>query len=265
MSIYDASAETGTPNPPASSRMLLYPKNGLWYSKNEHGVESCISPILGEMRRYAGEDVPAGWIECRGQLLAVSNYPKLFAEIGGQYGIYGITHFKVPNDRRVIMYTDTYPQVVTSIDVIGSICIDLPVNGYVAVGSVLHFSVVLIDPVTVVSEPPRLSITIGSQSHLLDRVTATTTIWTYDHVVQSVDFGSVTAAIDLHDAALSSDGTSVNLITYLQQPLLLPVQLTATASITTAICDSSALTMGVQMIAASSTMTPTVNSYSITI
>ncbi|HTW82594.1 MAG TPA: tail fiber protein [Candidatus Sulfotelmatobacter sp.] len=54
-------------------------------------------PYLGEIRLFAGNFAPAGWMTCDGQLLAVADYDTLFDLIGTTYGGDGVNTFALPN------------------------------------------------------------------------------------------------------------------------------------------------------------------------
>lgn len=54
-------------------------------------------PYVGEIRMFAGNFAPAGWMFCNGQLLAISENQTLFQLIGTTYGGDGETTFALPN------------------------------------------------------------------------------------------------------------------------------------------------------------------------
>ena len=54
-------------------------------------------PYIGEIRMFAGNFAPAGWMFCAGQLLAISQNETLFNLIGTTYGGDGQTTFALPN------------------------------------------------------------------------------------------------------------------------------------------------------------------------
>jgi microcystin-dependent protein len=54
---------------------------------------------LGEIRIFAGNFAPQGWLFCQGQLLAISQNQALFALLGTTYGGDGQTTFSVPDLR----------------------------------------------------------------------------------------------------------------------------------------------------------------------
>ncbi len=54
-------------------------------------------PYIGEIRMFAGNFAPAGWMFCSGQLLPISENETLFQLIGTTYGGDGVTTFALPN------------------------------------------------------------------------------------------------------------------------------------------------------------------------
>lgn len=57
------------------------------------------SPYVGEIRIFAGNFAPAGWMFCEGQLLPISEYETLFNLIGTTYGGDGQSTFGLPDLR----------------------------------------------------------------------------------------------------------------------------------------------------------------------
>jgi microcystin-dependent protein len=56
-------------------------------------------PYLGEIRMFAGNFAPAGWMFCQGQLLPISENDTLFNLIGTTYGGDGQSTFALPDLR----------------------------------------------------------------------------------------------------------------------------------------------------------------------
>ncbi len=56
-------------------------------------------PYIGEIRMFAGNFAPAGWMFCEGQLLPISEYETLFNLIGTTYGGDGQETFALPDLR----------------------------------------------------------------------------------------------------------------------------------------------------------------------
>lgn len=57
------------------------------------------NPYIGEIRMFAGNFAPAGWMFCEGQLLPISQYDALFNLIGTTYGGDGQSTFALPDLR----------------------------------------------------------------------------------------------------------------------------------------------------------------------
>jgi len=57
------------------------------------------SPYIGEIRIFAGNFAPAGWMFCEGQLLPISENESLFNLIGTTYGGDGQSTFALPDLR----------------------------------------------------------------------------------------------------------------------------------------------------------------------
>ena len=56
-------------------------------------------PYVGEIRMFAGNFAPAGWMFCEGQLLVISEFETLFNLIGTTYGGDGQSTFQLPDLR----------------------------------------------------------------------------------------------------------------------------------------------------------------------
>src|SRR5471032_2419736 len=57
------------------------------------------SPYVGEIRIFAGNFAPAGWMFCEGELLPISEFETLFNLIGTTYGGDGQSTFALPDLR----------------------------------------------------------------------------------------------------------------------------------------------------------------------
>ena len=55
------------------------------------------NPFVGEIRLFAGNFAPQGWMTCDGQLLPISQFETLFNLIGTTYGGDGQQTFGLPN------------------------------------------------------------------------------------------------------------------------------------------------------------------------
>jgi microcystin-dependent protein len=56
-----------------------------------------MAPYVGEIRMFAGNFEPSGWMFCDGRLLPISEYETLFDLIGTQYGGDGESTFGLPD------------------------------------------------------------------------------------------------------------------------------------------------------------------------
>lgn len=68
-------------------------------------------PFVGEVRMFAGNFAPVGWMLCQGQVLAISENETLFNLIGTTYGGDGQETFRLPDlqGRVPIHQTGSYP------------------------------------------------------------------------------------------------------------------------------------------------------------
>jgi microcystin-dependent protein len=57
------------------------------------------TPYIGEIRIFAGNFAPAGWLFCEGQLIPISENDALFVVIGTTYGGDGQSTFALPDLR----------------------------------------------------------------------------------------------------------------------------------------------------------------------
>lgn len=56
-------------------------------------------PMLGEIKLFAGNFEPPGWLFCDGRLLPISDHVALFEIVGNTYGGDGLTTFGIPDLR----------------------------------------------------------------------------------------------------------------------------------------------------------------------
>ena len=71
-------------------------------------------PFIGEIRMFAGNFAPAGWMLCQGQTLPISENDALFTLIGTTYGGDGQETFNLPNlASRVPVHMGTGPDGTT--------------------------------------------------------------------------------------------------------------------------------------------------------
>jgi hypothetical protein len=228
-----------------------------------------LGEAVGMIYLWPSSTAPNGFAVCRGQLLSVSAYPDLFAVLGDTYGGDGVTTFALPKmystGRQQHIMRITYNDIVVVPAVVNvPAAIVGPVNDIYWAGDVLVFSVQLLEPVTVTGGPPKLSITIGAAAYLLTQSTATATMWTYEHVVQAADFGEITAAIDLNGATLTVATVPATLDSYYLPGSVLGMQLVAASASMTPTSAAAAITQTQLLSAAVSTMTPALAAVAIT-
>lgn len=76
--------------------------------------------IIGEIRLFAYDDVPYGYLPCDGHSLEVNKYPKLYMMIGNKFGQSDKTHFSLPdftkNGPKGIRYCIAYKGQVPNIE-----------------------------------------------------------------------------------------------------------------------------------------------------
>jgi len=71
-------------------------------------------PYVGEIRMFAGNFNPNGWMFCEGQLLPISENETLFQLIGTMYGGDGQSTFQLPDLRgRIPLHFGTGPDGIT--------------------------------------------------------------------------------------------------------------------------------------------------------
>ena len=56
-----------------------------------------MDPILGQIRLFAFNFVPKGWMLCDGKSLPINQYSAVFALLGTTYGGDGVTKFALPD------------------------------------------------------------------------------------------------------------------------------------------------------------------------
>jgi len=70
-----------------------------WRVRPAEAATESDTPFIGEIRLFAGNFAPSGWMFCEGQLLAISENDALFALIGTTYGGDGQSTFALPDLR----------------------------------------------------------------------------------------------------------------------------------------------------------------------
>jgi microcystin-dependent protein len=79
--------------------------NGSYPSSDDYAEP----PFLGEVRLFAGNFAPAGWMFCQGQLLNITNYTALFSIIGSTFGLDSTNQFALPDTRARVLVTAGEP------------------------------------------------------------------------------------------------------------------------------------------------------------
>lgn len=73
--------------------------NGIYPST---GYSAYTSPLLGEIRLFAGNFPPGGFAFCQGQILTINSNTALFSLLGTTYGGNGTTNFALPDLRAAV-------------------------------------------------------------------------------------------------------------------------------------------------------------------
>lgn len=151
------------------------------------------TPYVGEIRLFAGNFAPLGWMLCQGQLVSIAEYETLFNLIGTTYGGDGVNTFALPDLRgrvpihmtgvspnpgayplgqqagveTVTLTTQQIPSHTHAWNVVGTAnsadTAKLP-NGYLANGTALSFDS-RPNPVTTTLAATTVSATGGNQPH----------------------------------------------------------------------------------------------------
>jgi microcystin-dependent protein len=101
------------------------------------------NPYVGEIRMFAGNFAPSGWLFCDGSLLPISEYETLFTLIGTTYGGDGQATFALPDLRgRVPVHAGSGPGLPTvvigeeaGVEAVTLAAQQVPVHTHVARGS----------------------------------------------------------------------------------------------------------------------------------
>lgn len=97
-------------------------------------------PYVGEIRMFAGNFPPNGWMLCSGQLIAISDYETLFNLIGTTYGGDGVTTFALPDlqGRFPMHFDNLYPLAQTGGTESETLTLaQIPVHNHPAIASTL--------------------------------------------------------------------------------------------------------------------------------
>lgn len=75
-----------------------------------------MEPFIGQITRFGGNFVPAGWALCDGRLLPIARNSTLYSVLGTSYGGDGVTTFALPDVqgdgpfKTIIAVEGTYPR-----------------------------------------------------------------------------------------------------------------------------------------------------------
>jgi microcystin-dependent protein len=141
-------------------------------------------PYVGEIRMFAGNFAPAGWMFCEGQLLPISEYETLFNLIGTTYGGDGQSTFALPDLRGripvhqgsgfILAETGGVEEVTLTVQQIpahshGLLASAAPSTSNVPQGNVVaqpaQVSMFIEDVASVNMNPRAVAVTGGSQPH----------------------------------------------------------------------------------------------------
>ena len=96
------------------ARVLGAIAGGAWLGSFAPRAEAATTgdeiPYFGEIRMFAGNFAPVGWLTCDGSLLSIQQYESLFQVIGTTYGGDGQDTFALPDLRgRIPLHPYTVP------------------------------------------------------------------------------------------------------------------------------------------------------------
>jgi microcystin-dependent protein len=95
-------------------------------------------PYVGEIRMFAGNFAPAGWMFCDGQLLPISENETLFQLIGTTYGGDGQTTFALPDlQSRVPLHMGNGPILAETggVETVTLTTQQIPIHNHALLGS----------------------------------------------------------------------------------------------------------------------------------
>jgi microcystin-dependent protein len=74
------------------------------YRVSVQEAETMSDPLLAEIRTFAGNFAPRGWLFCHGQILSIAQNTAVFSLLGTTYGGNGTVNFALPDLRgRVVV------------------------------------------------------------------------------------------------------------------------------------------------------------------
>ncbi len=96
-------------------------------------------PYVGEIRMFAGNFAPAGWMFCEGQLLPIAENETLFQLIGTTYGGDGQSTFALPDLRGRVPLHQGNGYILAETGGVESVTLTVPqiaAHGHPALGSI---------------------------------------------------------------------------------------------------------------------------------
>ncbi len=82
--------------------IIFVHSSGIFPSQNGGTPPTYSNAIIGEIRLFAGNFAPDGWMLCQGQLLSTAGNMELFYVIGTTYGGNGVNNFTLPDLRGAV-------------------------------------------------------------------------------------------------------------------------------------------------------------------
>ena len=74
----------------------MQPSSALNFCIELAGGSAALDPYLGEIRAFASDQIPSGWLACDGQVLQINQHIALFSLIGNAFGGDGKQNFCLP-------------------------------------------------------------------------------------------------------------------------------------------------------------------------
>lgn len=201
---------------------------------NNLNAELAIVYMPGEIRRFAGAVPPLHWLNCEGQLLAMSEYPELYAAISTRFGGDGISSFALPEFkgtggvRPIICVGHTVSQQALQVKI--QAAIHGTAAGFYSAGTALEFFVQFIEPVTISGGTPSLNIEIGGIRHIVALSSSTSIKWIFAaYTIQASDAGDVVPSLDLNGAMLTAVDSNPAVLAFGYTPIGISVGLSGAA------------------------------------
>lgn len=136
-------------------------------------------PFLGEIRLFANNYAPRGWMFCEGQILQINQNQALYALLGNVYGGNGVTTFALPD------YRGRIPIHVSSTIPLGT-----------AQGEAAH--------TLTTNEMPQHTHQVSASSNIGSQATAVNNAW----AVADNIYGPAESMVSMNSNAISTAGSS---------------------------------------------------------